>query len=67
MEGEGNAPNLNAAIGGGAANQDKGSQAGGHGLCGDLGGRNGFMANGAYGPTVPRAVYVGLICSLFLT
>jgi len=57
MEGEGNAPNLNAAIGGGAANQDKGSQAGGHGLCGDLGGRNGFMAGGAYGPTVPRAVY----------
>ena len=57
MEGEGNAPNLNAAIGGGAANQDKGSQAGGHGLCGDLGGRNGFQAGGAYGPTSPRAVY----------
>ena len=57
MEGEGNAPNLNAAIGGGAANQDKGSQAGGHGLCGDLGGRNGFMAGGKYGPTTPRGVY----------
>ncbi len=57
MEGEGNAPNLNAAIGGGGANADKGSTAGGHGLCGDLGGRNGFMAGGPYGPTPPRGVY----------
>ena len=36
--GEGNAPNLNAGIGGGVANEVRGSSAGGHGLCGDIGG-----------------------------
>ena len=57
IPGIGNAPNSNAAIGGGADNALKGSKAGGHGLCGDLGGRNGFMALGPYGPTPPRGIY----------
>ena len=47
--GEGNAPNLNAAIGGGAANQDVGADPSGHGLCGDIGSRRGYSAGGPYG------------------
>ena len=31
---------------------------GSHGLCGDLGSRNGFTAGGEYGPTKPRGTFV---------
>ena len=71
--GEGNAPNLNAAIGGGGSNA-YGAQPGAHGLCGGsvstAPGKSGkdssFMAqpiNGAnldplYGPTEPRGTFV---------
>ena len=51
------APNLNAAIGGGPADAERGSTAGGHGLCGGIADRKGFMAGGAYGPTAARGVY----------
>ena len=71
--GEGNAPNLNAAIGGGPANKH-GAQPGAHGLCGGSVSTSpgqsekdsSFMAqpiNGAnleplYGPTEPRGTFV---------
>ena len=71
--GEGNAVNLNAAIGGGAANS-YGAQPGAHGLCGgsvstspgQSAEDSSFMAvpiNGAsldplYGPTEPRGTFV---------
>eukprot|EP00941_MAST-03F_sp_MAST-3F-sp1_P001906 g1906.t1 len=55
--GLGNVPNLNAAIGGGTANEDVGSSATGHGVCGDIGSRKGFTAGGTYGATPARGVY----------
>lgn len=55
--GEGNVPNLNSAIGGGAAGADRELTVG-HSLCGDIGSRNGFMEGGPYGPTIPRGVYI---------
>ena len=55
--GDRNANNLNAAIGGGVANEH-GAQPGSHGLCGDLGSRNIFTAPNFYGPTAPRGTGV---------
>ena len=56
--GEGNANNLNAAVGGGVHFATVGSRPGGHGLCGDVGGRNGFSTHGLYGPVTSRGTYV---------
>lgn len=55
--GEGNAPNLNSAVGGGVGGADR-EKTVGHSLCGDIAPRNGFMAGGPYGPTIPRGVYI---------
>lgn len=55
--GESNANNLNAGIGGGAANEF-GSDPHSHGLCGDIGSRSGFTASGPYGPTSARGTFV---------
>ena len=55
--GEVNANNLNAGIGGGHANEF-GSQAGSHGICGDIGSRKGFTAPGAYGPEPARGTFI---------
>lgn len=55
--GEGNAANLNSNIGGGVANE-KGAQAGSHGLCGDLGGRNGFNSPDYYGAEPARGTFI---------
>lgn len=54
--GEGNAPNLNAGIGGGLAGAVK-ERDEGHGLCGDVATRNAFNA-GKYGATDPRGTYI---------
>jgi predicted carbohydrate-binding protein with CBM5 and CBM33 domain len=53
IEGQGNAPNLNAGIGGGVAGAERELSIG-HGLCGDLGDRKGF-SEGPYGRTESRA------------
>lgn len=50
--GDGNAPNLNAGIGGGVGGLAQETTVG-HGLCGDLGWRKGFES-GLYGATPPR-------------
>jgi len=50
--GEGNAPNLNAGIGGGYAGMER-ELSEGHGLCGDIGSRRGFT-DGPYGATEAR-------------
>ena len=55
--GPSNANNLNAGIGGGVAN-NFGSQAGSHGICGDIGSRKGFTAPGQYGPEPARGTFV---------
>ena len=50
--GEGNAPNLNAGIGGGGDGAARDASVG-HGICGDAMPRNAFTAaSGLYGPTV---------------
>ena len=58
VAGFGNSANLNAAIGGGGEGAIVGKEPGGHGLCGDIGSRKGFMAPNQYGPTDPRGTYV---------
>eukprot|EP00808_Paulinella_micropora_P030148 g16404.t1 len=54
--GEGNAANSNAGIGGGAAGAAL-ELSQGHGLCGDIGTRRGFMAGGAYGAQAAKGVF----------
>ena len=50
--GVGNAPNLNAGIGGGGDGAAREASVG-HGICGDMMPRNAFTAaSGLYGPTV---------------
>ena len=56
--GFGNSANLNANIPGGDQGAPVGRQPGGHGLCGDIGERRGFMAPNQYGPTDARGTYV---------
>lgn len=53
IEGQGNAANNNAGIGGGVAGAERELSVG-HGLCGDLGDRGGFT-DGPYGRTESRA------------
>eukprot|EP00457_Paulinella_chromatophora_P000817 gb/GEZN01000817.1/.p1 GENE.gb/GEZN01000817.1/~~gb/GEZN01000817.1/.p1 ORF type:complete len:1137 (-),score=196.58 gb/GEZN01000817.1/:144-3554(-) len=54
--GEGNAPNLNSAIGGGPAGESV-MLSEGHGLCGDVASRGAFMSNGQYGAQPAKGVY----------